>query len=162
MEFYIAQGISVLNGIVAVLSMQFKDMKKVLIAQIIANLLTALTFFLLGGISGAGICIIAIFQTVAMFIYNIKKVTPHRWVIAGFIALYAACSALYYKSPVDLLSAAAAITYAFSVVQTKSAYARLWYVFNPLFWLVYDVFTGAYVNILCNKRNKNIDKRNKV
>ena len=68
--------------------------------------------------------------------------------IVGFVALYAGCSALYYQSPVDLLSAAAAITYAFSVVQTKAAYSRLWYVFNPLLWLIYDLFAQAYVNIL--------------
>lgn len=148
MEFYIAQGISVLNGVVAVLMMQFKDMKKILVGQILANLLTASTYFLLGGLSGAGICFIAIFQTVVMFIYSVKKVPPHRIVIAGFVVLYAVCSVVYYKSPVDILSAAAAITYAFSVAQTKPAYSRLWYLFNPLFWLIYDLFTMAYVNII--------------
>ena len=148
MEFYIAQGISALNGVVAVVMMQFKDMKKILAGQILANLLTASTYFLLGGISGAGICFIAIFQTVVMFIYSIKKVTPHRWVIIGFVAMYIACLVIYYKSPVDLLSAAAAITYAFSVVQTKPACSRLWFLFNPLLWLVYDLFTSAYVNII--------------
>ena len=148
MEFYIAQGISVLTGVVAVLMMQFKDMKKILVGQILANLLTASTYFLLGGLSGAGICLIAIFQTAVMFVYSLKKVPPHRVVIGGFVVLYAVCSAVYYKSPVDILSAAAAITYAFSVAQTKPAGSRLWYLFNPLFWLIYDLFTMAYVNIL--------------
>lgn len=148
MAFYIAQGISALNGIVSILMIQFRDMKKILFGQILANLLAASTYFLLGGLSGAGICFIAISQTVVMFIYNLKGVKPHLWVIVGFVALYAGCSALYYQSPVDLLSAAAAITYAFSVVQTKAAYSRLWYVFNPLLWLIYDLFTQAYVNIL--------------
>jgi hypothetical protein len=146
--FYIAQGISILNGVVAVAMMQFKDMKKILIGQILANLLTASTYFLLGGLSGAGVCFIAIFQTVVMFIYSVKKIPPHRWVIIGFILLYAVCSAIYYKSPVDLLSAAAVITYAMSVVQTKPAASRLWYLFNPLLWLVYDLFTRAYGNFI--------------
>ena len=148
MEFYLAQGISVLTGIVAVVMMQFKDMRKILIGQILANLLTASTYFLLGGFSGAGICLIAIVQTVTMFLYNLKNRPPHRAVSILFILLYLACSAFYYKSPVDLFSAMAAICYAFSVVQTKSSLSRLWYLFNPLCWLIYDLFTRAYGNLI--------------
>lgn len=148
MEFYLAQGISVLTGIVAVVMMQFKDMRKILIGQILANLLTASTYFLLGGFSGAGICLIAIVQTVTMFLYNLKERPPHRAVSVLFILLYLACSAFYYKSPVDLFSAMAAICYAFSVVQTKSSLSRLWYLFNPLCWLIYDLFTRAYGNLI--------------
>ena len=87
MEFYIAQGISIVIGILAVIMMQFKSMTKILVFQILCNLLTALTYFLLGGFSGAGICVIAIVQSVTMFLYNIKKVEPHKPVIVAFISL---------------------------------------------------------------------------
>ena len=40
-EFYIAQGISILTAIVAILSMQMKSMKAILITQICANLLAS-------------------------------------------------------------------------------------------------------------------------
>lgn len=148
MEFYIAQGISVVIGILAVIMMQFKSMTKILIFQILCNLLTAATYFLLGGFSGAGICVIAIVQSVTMFLYNIKNVAPHKPVILAFILLYIGCSAFYYKSPVDIFSALAAICFAMSIVQTKSARSRFWYLFNPLCWLVYDIFTKAYGNFL--------------
>ena len=148
MEFYVAQGISVLTGVVAVVMMQFKEMKHILAGQILANLLTASTYFLLGGFSGAGINLIAIVQTVVMFVYSLKKIPPKKWVIAVFILLYAVCSAIYYRSPVDLFSGGAAICYAFSVVQTKASLSRLWYLFNPLCWLVYDLFTAAYGNFI--------------
>ena len=148
MNFYIAQGISILTGVVAVVMMQFKDMKRILLGQILANLLTASTYFLLDGFSGAGICLIAIVQTVTMILYNVKKVSPHKTVIAVFIALYIACSAYYYQSPVDVFSGLAAVCFAFSVVQTKSSASRLWYLFNPLCWLIYDLFTRAYGNFV--------------
>ena len=83
-----------------------------------------------------------------MFLYNLKNRPPHRAVSILFILLYLACSAFYYKSPVDLFSAMAAICYAFSVVQTKSSLSRLWYLFNPLCWLIYDLFTRAYGNLI--------------
>ena len=76
MEFYIAQGISVLTALTAVLMMQFKSMKLILLGQIVANLLAASTYFLLDGLSGAGICFLAIAHTIVMFFYNRKN--KHR------------------------------------------------------------------------------------
>ena len=148
MEFYIAQAISVLNVLLAIMMMQFKSMKKILVFQIITNLLTASTYFLLGGFSGAGICIIAIAQSVTMFIYNIKKVPPHKTVIFAFVLLYIGCSAFYFSSFIDIFSGLAAVCFAFSVVQTKASLSRLWYLFNPLCWLIYDIFTMAYGNLV--------------
>ena len=76
MEFYIAQGISIVTALVAILSMQLKNMKSILIFQITANLLAASTYFLLGGFSGAGISLIAIIQLIVMFFYNKKNIKP--------------------------------------------------------------------------------------
>lgn len=148
MEFYIAQAISILNGVLAVIMMQFTSMKKILVFQIICNLLTASTYFLLGGFSGAGICIIAIVQSVVMFIYNLKEMPPHKTVIAAFVLLYIGCSAIYYKSFIDVCSALAAVCFALSIVQTKASLSRLWYIFNPLCWLIYDIYTKAYGNLV--------------
>lgn len=148
MEFYLAQAISVLTAIVAIIMMQFKSMSKILFCQVLANLLTASTYFLLGGFSGAGICFVAIAQSVVMFLYNKKGIKPHTAVVALFIALYIACSVVYYQSLVDVLSAMAAVCFAVSIVQQKPAASRMWYVFNPLCWLTYDLFTAAYGNFI--------------
>lgn len=148
MAFYIAQAISVLNALTAVLIMQCKNMKIILIGHIATNLLTASTYFLLDSFSGAGICVIAIVQTVIMFFYNRKNVKPHIPVILGFIVLYIGCSVLYYKSPIDILSALAAVTFAISVTQEKPSVSRFWYLFNPLLWMVYDIYAKAYVNFV--------------
>ena len=109
MDFYIAQGISVLTAAVAIVMMQFKNMRLILLGQILANLLTAFTYFLLGGFSGAGICFIAIVQSVVMFFYNKKGKKTHLPVILGFVLLYIACSAYYFGSVIDIFSALAAV-----------------------------------------------------
>jgi uncharacterized protein YybS (DUF2232 family) len=88
MEFYVAQGISILTAIVAILSMQLKSMKNILITQITANLLAASTYFLLDSFSGAGISLIAIIQLIVMYIYNKNGKTPHKIVVGLFIAAY--------------------------------------------------------------------------
>ena len=47
MEFYIAQGISVITAIIAACMMQFKNIKLILLGQLAANLLTAISYILL-------------------------------------------------------------------------------------------------------------------
>lgn len=148
MTFYLAQVVSALTALTAVITMQLKKMEWILIGQILANLLTAATYFLLGGLSGAGLCILAIGHTAVMYLFNRKGIRPHWAVGLGFIALYIACSAYYFESPVDCLSAMGAIFFALSVMQQKPAASRLCYVFNPMFWMIYDVFTLAYVSLL--------------
>ena len=148
MEFYIAQGISVLTALTAVIGMQMKNMKGILLSQIIANFLTASTYFLLGGFSGAGICLIAILQAIIMFLYDRKQKSPPLAVIILFIMLYIGCSVVYYKHFIDVFSATAAVCYAMSITQRNPKIARLWYVFNPLFWMIYDLYTRAYGNFI--------------
>ena len=80
-EFYIAQGISILTGILAAVMMQLKKMKVILLFQLAVNLLTALTYILLGGLSGGGICLIAILQSAVMFFYNKKAYKVDKIVI---------------------------------------------------------------------------------
>ena len=148
LEFYIAQVISIFTTIVAVAFLQCKNMKWILLGQLTANLLTGLTYFLLGGFSGAGICLLAILQSIVMFIFSQKKLSPPIWVIIIFVTLYLACSILYYQSIIDIFSALAAVLFCLSIVQTDAKKSRLWYVFNPICWLIYSVFCKAYLNCI--------------
>jgi len=148
LAFYIAQAISLITTVVGIAAMQFRQMRHILIGQLLANLLAAATYFLLDGFSGAGVCLLAIVQTLAMYAFNRQQKQPPRWLIGGFIAMYIACSALSYRSPADLFSAAAAVCFALSVSQEKAAASRRWYVLNPLCWMIYDVATRAYGNLI--------------
>ncbi len=148
MEFYIAQGISVITAIIAACMMQFKNIKLILLGQLTANLLTAISYILLGGLSGGGICLIAIVQSAVMFFYTQKDTRPQWWVVAIFIVAYVVCSAFYYQSFVDILPAIAAVCFAVSITMKTPFLSRIWYVFNPLSWLAYDIVVMAYGNLL--------------
>lgn len=148
MSFIIAQIISILTTATAVLSMQFKGIKPILFCQILSNLFCAATYILLGGYSGSIICLIAIVQCLVVFAYNVKKVKPHLWVILVFIALYVAASAILFQSFADVFSAMGAVIFAIGIVQKNAAATRRWYVANPVCWILYDLFTMAYGNVL--------------
>ena len=148
MEFILAQVISILTTVTAVLSMQFKGIKPILLCQILSNLFCATTFILLGAYSGCVICLVAIVQCLIVFAYDTKKVKPHRVVIFLFILLYIAVSAVLFQSFADVFSAMGAVFFAVGMVQRTSSATRRWYFANPICWIVYDLFSGAYGNIL--------------
>ena len=120
----------------------------ILLCQLAVNLLTAISYILLGGLSGGGICLIAIAQSTVMFFYNKAEKKPQWWVLAIFIAAYVACSVVYYHSFVDVFPAISAVCFAVSITMPTPFLSRVWYVFNPVSWIVYDVATLAYGNLL--------------
>jgi len=148
MAFYIAQGISVLTVIFGVAAMQMKSMKKLLFCQLMSNLLAFSTYFLLGGFTGAGISVIAIVQSLVMYVFQRKERKTPLWVHILFLLCYIGCSALYYRQPTDLLSTAAALCFAVSIMQEKPVASRLWFFPNPLIWMAYDLCVRAYGNFV--------------
>lgn len=148
LSFYIAQSISVIAGILAIIMMQLKNMKSILLFEIIVNLVGSLNYLLLGGNSGAVISLLAIVQTVVMYIFTLKKKEPHISVIVLFILAYLGGSLYNIISSaklIEILPALAAICFALSVIQKKPSLFRIWGTLNPLFWMPYDIITRSYV-----------------
>lgn len=145
--FWIAQSISVVTTIIAILCMQLKKMNIILIFQIAANALAGMTYFFLDGKSGLGISILAVVQTVVMYFYDKKEKTPHWAVTLAFCASYVGYSLIVYQNAFDLLPAAAAVFFALSVAQKKPSAYRIFAAINPIFWIAYDIPTHAYVYI---------------
>lgn len=48
----------------------------------------------------------------------------------------------------DLIAAAAALTCAFSLIQEKPSFYRIFMLANGVIWMVYDVNVGAYAMIV--------------
>ena len=146
--FFIAQGISVVTGILAISMMQFKNMRLILLFQIISNLLASTNYLLLGGNTGAIVSVLAIAQSVIMYFYNCRSKDPHKSVVIMFIMAYVACSAynvITSKDLMELLPAFSAICFAVSLLQKDPAKFRIFGALNPSFWLPYDLYTESYV-----------------
>lgn len=148
MDVYIAYGFSILTAVVAIVMMQFKNMTAILLGQITVNLLTALSYFFVGGWSGSGICFIAIIQSVIMFFYDRKGIKPQLWVILLFISAYITCSAILFNSIFDIFSAAAAVCFAISIIQKNPFFSRVWFAADMILWTVYDISCRQYINLI--------------
>ena len=140
----IAHIISICNAFIAVLVMQLKSVKTILVGHITINLIAGISFFMLKGYSGASICVIAIVQCAVMYLYDRKGIKPHWPVILLFMAAYVASSVVFYHHPVDFLAALAALFFAFGVTRTNPSVIRLWNALNPVTWMAYDICIDAY------------------
>ena len=154
--FLAGQIVGVLVTIAAVLSLQFKKMKHVLAMQVLANSLLMLNYWLLDAFSGATIALIAIAQTVVMFVVRLfenkmSKKTNTILTIAIttiFAVIFIASAIKTYKTPIDILSAAASMAFCFCIVQKKASVCRIFAVANSVFWIGYDIGTFAWTTIL--------------
>ena len=73
LAFWFAQSISVIAGILAISMMQFKNMKIILLFQVLINLIASTNYLLLDGGSGMLLSLVAIFHSVVMFFYNTRE-----------------------------------------------------------------------------------------
>lgn len=148
MEFYFSQICGLIVSAAAIASMQLKGIKSVLVCQLVCNGVGALSYILLGGFSGCGIYLVALGQSIVYFFFRLKDKKAPMLVAIGFILLYILCSVSTYQAPSDLISAAAALTCALSLIQEKPSVYRAFMLANGVIWMIYDVNLGAYTMIL--------------
>ena len=140
MAYYIGQAIGVLVAIGAVVNLQLKKKRQMLLLSIVVNMLSALNILLLGQ-SGSGVVIMVVAIVQILFsLWHDKKDTDVTLIekILFFI-LYVFGGALAYKSPIDLLSIVAAVCYMFAMFQKKEQNIRLFLLVNMSSWTVYFI-----------------------
>ena len=148
MEFIISQILGIVVSVAAILSMQFKNIKGILVCQLVCNGLGALSYILVGGLSGCGIYCVATLQAIICFGFNVKNKKIPMLLVALFACAFLVCSLTTYKAPQDIISAVAALTCAFALAQSKSSGYRIFMLLNGLIWMLYDVSVGAYTMII--------------
>lgn len=139
----ISQILGIIVCLAAIVSMQFKNVKYVLICQLICNGLGALCYILDGGFSGCGIYIVATLQVLVYYILRCKQIEPHKMLSVCFGFAYLICSLMLFKDYRDILSAIAALTCAAALAQSKSSVYRIIMFINGAIWLTYDITIGA-------------------
>lgn len=149
MDFLVSQICGAVVSIAALLSMQFKNLKYVLIFQLICNVVGSLSYILLdGGLSGFGIYAVALTQTIVFFSIRLYNKKAPVYLAYLFSALFLLCSLLTYKSYNDIFPLIAAQTCAFAISQEKSSNYRVLMLFNGCIWTIYDINVQAYTMII--------------
>ncbi len=148
MSNIISQICGLIVSAAAMASMQLKNIKFILICQLICNGVGAASYILLGGLSGCGIYLVALTQVVVCFFCRVKNKEISGWVAGTFFALYILCSVMTYQGHADIISALASVTCALSLIQEKPSRYRIFMLMNGILWMIYDVNVSAYTMII--------------
>ena len=148
MEFVISQICGMLVSVFAILSMQLKNVKHILVCQLICNVAGAFSYILLGGFSGCGIYIVAVVQTIVYYFYSKTNKKAPNFMVFVFLVLFLLCSITTYKGKTDIIPAIASFTCAMALAQSKASGYRICMLLNGLLWMIYDVSVSAYSMML--------------
>ncbi|MBR3780825.1 MAG: YgjV family protein [Clostridia bacterium] len=144
MQYYIGQFLGIVVTIGAILTMQIKNKKPMLIVSAMVNVLSALNILLLDKFSsGVIICFVAVFQ-ILFSLWHEKKGTdiPLAEKII-FLVLYITGGLLGFEKPIDILSIIAAVLYMLAMIQKKEQHIRLFLLGNMATWTVYHTVLGS-------------------
>lgn len=85
--FIIAQIIGIIVLGITVISIQFKTKEKILICQIIANILVAVQYFLLNALTGGVVAVINVIRCIIFYYYKRRDKKPSLIFLSIFISV---------------------------------------------------------------------------
>lgn len=146
--FLFSQLCGLIVSVAAITSMQLKNIKWILVCQLICNGIGALSYILLGGLSGCGIYLVALAQSIIYYFFRVRNKKAPIVLSIAFLCAYLICSATTFKSSIDFISALAALSCALSIMQEKPSLYRVFMLLNGAIWMIYDMGVGAYTMII--------------
>ena len=144
MMYILSQVFGVLAFVFVFASMQFKDIKHVLLCLVGCNGFQALSYILIGGFTACGLSLIATIQSLIFYFIRRSGKDEPRWLQTIVLVSYIICCALTFRSWVDLLPTFAAALFAIGSMQKNSRNYRILMLFNGALWVAYDVVILAY------------------
>ncbi len=146
----------------SVVGFQLKKQWQIVVAQLFANVLVALSYIFLdpGQMVGGIVCLAGAVQTFVNFLYYKKGKTPSGLSVAIFFVVYALASGIpmifaeSIKIPFDLLPFFGSVAFLFAISAKNASITRWLFVLNVVIWIVYDAFSspvavGALVSHSC-------------
>lgn len=146
--FIIAQLIGLIIVILSLIGFQQKNGEKFLFYQIIISILYVLQYLLLGAITGAVICTIAIIRCIVFWKYKKEnKKTPIYYLII-FILLSILSSIVTSTSIFDYILTIGTIIFTYALWQDNMKIMRAGSIICVLSYIVYNLIFKAYTAII--------------
>lgn len=149
-NFIIAQIFGVCGIISSVLSMQMEKRKNIIIMLILLNLSSALNFLFLGSYTGSFISFFAILETFINYLFERKGKNVPIYVIMLYVIINIILGSLSFQTIMDILPIICSIIFCLTIYSKKESNIRKLMFINQVFWLVYDIYTKAYMFSICN------------
>lgn len=119
--------------------------KKYLFMQIVCNIFFTIQFFLVGGLSASGVCLITIVKSFAFYSYERKDKDIPLWLLILFEAITIAWGIYIFTDLNSILPIIVSIVYTYGTWQKNLKLTYLIGTFAAIVWIIYDFIVGAYV-----------------
>lgn len=144
----VAQCIGLLGFLAFVSSIQAKEKKKVMLFQLIANLLYGVSYFLLSVKSAFLMSLVSAIRCAILFFT--KKEKPLKIFLFLLLAMIVIITVFTYDGPLSLIPAMITAMYTISTWQNNMTIIRYAFIAAGLLWIFYNFNVGAYVIIIGN------------
>lgn len=144
----ISQILGALSCVFAISSMQLKNIKIIMLCQLLCNLLGMFSYVLSDGFSGFGIYLVATLQSFGFFLLRSFNKEEPRWIYPIIFAAYILCSLLTFKTAWDIAPMIAALLCALALIQKKPVHYRVVILLNCLVWMVYDLHIQNFAMLI--------------
>ena len=145
--FLSAQALGIVRLLLAIYTMQRKQMENIIVLECTTNLLAAVERALLGSLVGSTVCFVAIAHTILIYLFRKKEQGLPVLLSMLFVSLYTAIPLLTNQGVEGILTLIASVLFAMGIIQERSSAFRLFKLPSVLMWLIYDVIIGAYASI---------------
>ncbi len=143
----ISYALSLLATVLGIIEPFNKNMRMVLAFSCVGNFAVAISYLLVGSISGAIICFIGGAITFINFFFAKRGKDVPLWLVIIYAVVFAGASLPSFAYWYDAVSLVAAIVFVLSVAQPDPKYYRIFFILNSGLWIAYDFFAKAYGNL---------------
>lgn len=148
MLFILAQIIGVIVLVITVTSIQFKTKEKILICQIIANVLVAVQYFLLNALTGAVVAIINVIRCIIFYYYKKKNKKPSIIFLTIFIIVAIVSGILTCQNVFSIIPIIATIVFTYGLWQDNVKVTRICTAITAGNWTIYNIIVKAFAGAL--------------
>ena len=150
--FLVAQILGILSTVAAIMCVQARSSRGVLLGQILANGFSGLSYALLGSLSGAWVCILAAVHSVLIsFLRKLDISVRNKWILlisVVFAVAYLVGSVITYTRWPDAISCICALLFVLTIAQEDASGMRNVMLVSMCLWVIFDISVCAYTNII--------------
>ena len=148
MSFILAQIIGFIVLGITVISIQFKTKEKILMCQIIANVLVAIQYYLLNALTGGVIAVINVIRCIIFYDYKKKNKKPSIIFLGIYILIAIGSGILTWQNAFSIIPIIATIVFTYGLWQDNVKITRICTAITAGNWSIYNVIVKAYAGAL--------------
>lgn len=142
--------VSILSIFLYVMSVQFKEKKKILVTQIFASFCYLAVYIIKGAMSGVAVEILEELKDIFFIKYEEQDKKIPVFILVIFIILLVGVSVIFYDGILSLLPLVINIFLFVSTYFKNPNYIRWMMAICGILWGIYNIYVGAYIIVIGN------------